>query len=57
MVKMAESQGISQTAKVYEACRNTVRKCSIGLSEGLEGLKDKSRVPLFIPHKMSYMEF
>jgi len=53
MVKMAENQGISQTAEVYETTRNTVRKWLYRYwNEGLEGLKDKSRAPLSIPHKM-----
>jgi transposase len=52
MVKYAEKNGISKTARDYRTTRLTVRKWIKRYNkEGLTGLKDKSRAPHHIPHK------
>jgi len=57
MVKLAKNKGISEAARVYETTRNTIRKWLKRYEkEGLKGLKDKPRIPKFIPHKISIDE-
>lgn len=52
MVKYAEENGISKTARDYRTTRLTVRKWVRRYKEkGLNGLKDRSRAPHHIPHK------
>ena len=53
MVKMAEERGIKETARLYNTTRNTVRKWLYRYrKEGLNGLKERSRAPKSIPHKI-----
>ena len=54
MVRMAEEEGISATARQYRTTRKTVQKW-VGRYRkgGLEALKNRSRAPKHIPHKMS----
>lgn len=54
MVQLAQRRGISEAARVYGTTRVTVRKWVYRYeSEGLDGLRDRSRAPHVIPHKMS----
>ena len=54
MVELAEQAGVSEAARVFSATRPTVRKWRDRYrQEGLPGLKDKSKAPHNIPHKMS----
>jgi transposase-like protein len=53
MVKMVEKRGISETARALETTRNTVRKWLVRYrEEGLSRLKERSRAPKLIPHKL-----
>jgi transposase len=53
MVFSARDYGISETARRYQTTRDTVRKWVRRHAErGLDGLKDQSRAPKTIPHKM-----
>jgi transposase len=54
MVELAREKGISEAARVYRTTRKTVRKWLKRYEEGagLEGLKERSRAPKEIPHKM-----
>jgi transposase len=57
MVKLAMREGISESARVYETTRVTVRKWMKRYKEeGLRGLEDKRRVPGRIPHRISKEE-
>ncbi len=54
MVRMAEEEGISATARHYRTTRKTVQKWGRRYREGgLGALKNRSRAPKRIPHKMS----
>ncbi|MDI6703349.1 MAG: helix-turn-helix domain-containing protein, partial [bacterium] len=53
MVELAEEKGISWAARVYGTTRKTVRKWIARYNQnGLEGLKDRKKIPKTIPHKM-----
>jgi len=53
MVQLAQKTSISEAARVYGTTRRTVRKWVYRYkAEGLEGLRDRSRAPHVIPHKM-----
>ena len=58
MVELAQEKGISEAARVYRTTRKTVRKWLKRYEEGagLEGLKERSRAPKNIPHKMTAEE-
>lgn len=53
MVMRAKTTSVSETARFYGATRPTVRKW-LGRfeKEGLSGLKDRPKIPKYIPHKM-----
>jgi len=54
MVQHARKHGIRATARAFKCSRNTVRKwVRRRRSEGLRGLRDRSRAPHFCPHKTS----
>ena len=54
MVRHALQYNVSAAAKEYKTTRITVRKWKKEyLAKGIGGLKDKSRAPHNIPHKMS----
>lgn len=54
IVECAKETSISNAAKVFETTRPTVRKWRDRYEEeGISGLKDKSKTPHNIPHKMS----
>jgi transposase len=54
MVRMADSEGISATARYYRTTRRTVQKWVRRYREGgLGALQNRSRAPKRIPHKMS----
>jgi len=54
IVECAKKTSISNAAKVFETTRPTVRKWVYRYEEqGVSGLKDKSKTPHNIPHKMS----
>jgi transposase-like protein len=54
MVRMAEEEGISATARYYRTTRKTVQKWVRRYREGgLGALQNRSRAPKRIPHKMS----
>jgi transposase len=54
MVRMAEEEGISAAARHYRTTRKTVQKWVRRYGEGgLGALKNRSRAPKRIPHKMS----
>lgn len=54
MVQHASKHGIRATARAFKCSRNTVRKwIRRRRSEGLRGLRDKSRAPHSCPHKTS----
>ena len=54
MVQHASKHGIRATAKAFRCSRNTVRKwVRRRSSQGLCGLRDKSRAPRSCPHKLS----
>ena len=53
LIIKAKQISISEAARYYNTTRKTVRKWLRRFEqEGLEGLKDKSRAPNYIPHKM-----
>ena len=58
IVELARQEGISEAARVYRTTRKTVRKWLRRYEEGagLEGLREQSRAPKNIPHKMSAEE-
>jgi len=57
MVELAMKSGVSEAARVFGATRKTVRKWRDRYkAEGLRGLRDKSKAPHNIPHKMSVEE-
>jgi len=54
MVRRAKETSISEGARYYGTTRKTVRKWAVRYDTyGMEGLKDRSRAPLRIPHKMT----
>lgn len=49
---MAQTKGISETARYYKTTRNTVRKWLVRYNQqGLRGLTNRKRIPKHIPHK------
>ncbi len=53
MVEYALTHSISAASKEYKTTRKTVRKWAGRYRKyGLDGLKDKSKAPRRIPHKM-----
>lgn len=53
MVRMAQEEGISATARCYRTTRKTVQKWVRRYREGgLGALQDRPRAPKRIPHKM-----
>ena len=53
MVLYAREHGLSETARLYQTTRKTVRKWRYRYeAQGLDGLKDQKRTPRTIPHKM-----
>ena len=53
MVKCAQHDGISKTAKVYNTTRKTVRKWIKRYQEGgVKALENKSRCEQYFPNKM-----
>jgi len=57
IIRYVKKYGISETARVYNTTRKTVRKWRDRyLEKGFEGLKDQSRAPNYIPHKMTEKE-
>lgn len=49
---MAQTKGISETARYYKTTRNTVRKWLVRYNQqGLTGLTNRKRIPKHIPHK------
>ncbi len=53
MVEYALTHSISAASKEYKTTRKTVRKWAGRYkNDGLDGLKDKSKAPRRIPHKM-----
>jgi hypothetical protein len=57
LVRYAQKHGISEASRAYGTTRKTARKWRDRyMEQGLEGLKDQSRAPQYIPHKMSKKE-
>lgn len=53
LVKTAEREGISETARLYRTTRKTVRKwVSQYKEEGVKGLENKSRLQQTFPDKI-----
>ena len=53
MVHMAHEIGYKPTARFYKTDRNTVRKwCRRYALEGINGLKDRSKMPHYFPSKI-----